>query len=341
MAVDEVRRPIHGQQATAAFGQPAWWWSWCTFSVFAFANPGLEKEFQQYLTNSTNVSTWVICAEVIAAWLMIASKLYSFPKEHGSLPGNWVTGLLHPLLAVAILGITALMPVFYRNHQRVLKPIFLCCFMVPLQSARGALLWMKYVDVKHGSSQTWFQQVQSFSVENIHLFGAARLVQSFPMGLIPDLISTNIFMALVMTGNRHICALPHLGDSLVTMSPGLLSATQVASVWLSGVAVPAPSIHPASRKLSCPAALGFWQLLGSLLACVNVFVADIFRRRAFLRTPEARARLGRELEPADLSWPFGNRPLIEKGVAIGFCLSCLWASVVWNTALNFWSSQEV
>jgi hypothetical protein len=197
----------------------------------------------------------------------------------------------------------------------------------------------KYIiNVKHGSSQAWFQQVQSFLVENIHLLGAARLVQSFPMGLIPDLISTNIFMAWLMTGNRHICALPHLGDNLVTMSPGLLSATQVASVWLSGVAVPAASIHPASRKLSCPAALGFWQLVGSLLACVNVFVADIFRRRAFLRTPEARARLGRELEAADVSWPFGNRALIEKGVAIGFCLSCLWASVVWNTALTFWDS---
>jgi hypothetical protein len=338
MAVDAARRPIHGQQPTAEIAPTAWWWSWCTFSVFAFANLGLEKEFQQYLTNSTNVSTWVFSAEIITSWLMVASKVYSFPKEHGSLPSNWATGLLHPLSVVAMLGIMALMPVFYRKHQRVLKLIFICCMMFPMEYARGALLWMKSVNVKLGSSQAWFQQVQSFLVENIHLLGAARLVQSFPMGLIPDLISTNIFMAWLMTGNRHICALPHLGDNLVTMSPGLLSATQVASVWLSGVAVPAASIHPASRKLSCPAALGFWQLVGSLLACVNVFVADIFRRRAFLRTPEARARLGRELEAADVSWPFGNRALIEKGVAIGFCLSCLWASVVWNTALTFWDS---
>lgn len=58
---------------------------------------------------------------------------------------------------------------------------------------------------------------------------------------------------------------------------------------------------------SCPEVLALWEVLGSLLAVLVMGMAEIIRRRAFLRTQEVQARLGRRRAAEALHWPWGGR----------------------------------
>lgn len=265
---------------------------------------------------------------------MFACKYVSFPAERVHLPRDWPLALTQPLIAAAILGLMLLRPAFYRKHQRGIGVMAVGAIPVTARQVRAGLLWMKFVDAS-GSVQSKMQMLRFFFTENVHLLAAVDIVVAFPVGQIPELLLSSLLVLLLMAGNQYICTLPKLAENLVTMTPRLLSVTEAASMWMSGLAAGSLGISPPVSKLSCPAVFGFWQVVGGVLACLLVFVADILRRRAFLRTPETLAYLGRAHKAAALSWPFQGLVLLQRGIVIGVLAVIMSASLIWDNALYF------
>eukprot|EP00884_Botryococcus_braunii_P006291 jgi/Botrbrau1/15663/Bobra.4_1s0047.1 len=142
-----------------------------------------------------------------------------------------------------------------------------------------------------------------------------------------------------MSANAALCDSP-FGRSLVTMRPPYLTAARGASVWLSDIAGPLVGGHASDPVLSCPAALGVWEVVGWLVACLTVLVADILRRRAFLRTPEVQAYLGPSYVAGALKWPFATSVKVQR-CALGLFVLLYASSLLWNTALHFMGHAHV
>eukprot|EP00884_Botryococcus_braunii_P019134 jgi/Botrbrau1/5904/Bobra.0366s0082.1 len=317
-------------------GLPAETWleKFLRFSVFAFASPTLESRFHQYSANSINLWTALFCIKVLVGWLLFVGRFFAFPAERAHLPPDWALALTQPLVSAAILGAMLLMPEFFRKHQRGIRALTICFIPLTSRQARAALLWMRSIE-STSDAHTAMQMLRFFSVENVHLLAALDIVVAFPVGQIPDLLLTTLRVLVVMADNQYICGLPRLAENLVTMTPGLLSAKEAGSMVLRNIGVVSLGITPQTDKLSCPAAFGFFQLLGGVFACVLVFVADVLRRRAFLRTPETLAYLGPGYKAAALNWPFRSTYVLYKGILTGTVAVCLLTSLVWNNALYF------
>jgi hypothetical protein len=205
-------------------------------------------------------------------------------------------------------------------------------FILTFRAARVLMLWMRLGGNKVGvlSTMSW---LQAFSVENVYFALIWLITLAYPIGQVPAIVLTTVYMLTEMASNVYICSFPQWADSLVTMSPELLAWTTTASHWLSSIGQPLLIIKDWSTPLSCPAALAFWQLVGWWYACQFIFVADIIRRRAFLRTHAARMHLGRAHEAARLSWPFGWLHMMQTIVVITVALF-LSASTIWSIALR-------
>jgi hypothetical protein len=109
--------------------------------------------------------------------------------------------------------------------------------------------------------------------------------------------------------------------------------------WLSGIHGHFGGGRTAAPALSCPAVLGFWQVLGWLVACLMVFVAELLRWRAFLRSAAATAFLGPAWAASALKWPFQGLQLLQTLVIAKFVpMALLYASaLVWSASLPFLS----
>eukprot|EP00884_Botryococcus_braunii_P022092 jgi/Botrbrau1/8567/Bobra.0359s0031.1 len=313
----------------------AWVQWWATFTVFPFPTHELEAEFQQYLARSIGMSSWSFCVQITFAWLMFAQTLLQFPERRGALPPIWPLGALHGIAAASLAVLLLVNPAFFSAHHRVIKLAVICVGMLTERPASAVLLWRN--SVTRPAAPSWTQDAKFFFAENISFVAQLLHVLGLPIGIAPDLLLGTAAMLVSMLGNRGICALPYAGDHLVTMAPGLLAVTQRASECLSGIWGLGVGVHPHSGDMSCPVALGFWQVVATVMAYVLVFVADVQRRRTFLRMHErlARAHFGSSFARAASAWPSLRPGVLRKVVLIGFVVVLMGASIAWNLALDF------
>eukprot|EP00884_Botryococcus_braunii_P006316 jgi/Botrbrau1/15686/Bobra.4_1s0064.1 len=316
-------------------GKKAWWEAWLELSAFSFAAPDLEGRFQRYVTKSFNICTLLIAAHIFTGWAFFVHKLFTVSGEmRALLHPSWPEGLLHPLLALLVLGLMFGAPAVYQKHQRLIHALVKVALISTFRSTRGLLLWMKDVEAKEGP-RSWISLVQLFFVENFFLSMVWFGVLAFPSGQVADLVLITVMLMLDMRHNRDFCASLRPGKELASTTPQLHGVTRRAIVWVRNVGGPSLGAHASSPAITCPMALGFWQLVGWLLACVAVCAGDVMRRRAFLRTHEARVQLGRAWEVEALFWPFGSAGLIYQKASLALVFLILGVSLLWSSVIDF------
>jgi hypothetical protein len=317
-----------GSQTGNEGGVP--WRSWCDLSIFSFAAPELEALFRSQPPAKTDMCTLLCAAIILMGWVNFALKLLAVPKELVDFPFQmWGVALLHAFMSTAFIVVILFKRAFYVKHRRVMNPVMLSCIGITYRCVRLMLLWMKSVeDTK--DSHSWVQQLQRFSAENSYATTAWLLIPGFSTGQLPDLVITTMFLLLELARNQSVCAWRYWE----TTSPAFIATTQEASFWLSQYGAPFLGMQNSSTGFSCQAALGFWQVVGWWVSCVVILVADIWQRRAFLRTPEACAYLGPANAAAVSKWPFGSTTKMQTCMR-GFVVLCFAAGLIWNTALPY------
>jgi hypothetical protein len=300
-------------------------------SLFAFATPGLEDLFRKHVAKTRTLWTPVCAANMLVGLVLFICKYWAAKRPLDELHGVCMVAVAMCVLMGTLLGIIIFKPAFYLKHWRAIKVGLFCCIIASYRIGLITVLWMKS-EAGKVHVHSWLQQLHAFAVENMYASSMWILVLSFPIGQVPDLLFCSIALVVAMANNRSICMSPHWGQNLLTLSPGYLAAAQGVSLFVSDMGGPFLLGHAAPPIVSCPAVLGIWQLLGWLAACLLVFVADILRRRAFLRTREAQAYLGPEYGANALKWPFmrsGQLQRCLKGLLVLF-YTC---SLIWCTAL--------
>jgi hypothetical protein len=308
--------------------------SWQDVSLFAFATPELEALFKEYLAISLTSSLSLVCASIIiVGWVVFALKLLTTGAELRDLsPQVYFIGLLHSSIAAATVGIMLLKPQFYAKFRKVINASAMLIFMATFRSSREMMLWIRFVDSKSAPASL-IQLLQSLSVENAYTSTTWLMLLGFSSGQILDVVIATLFLLFELARNKSICASPYWDQRSVTLRPRFLKAAEMVSGLLrEGVGGPLLWGPTSGHAFSCPAALGVWQVMGWALACVTVFVADILRRRAFLRTREARNFVGPAYAAVAHRWPFSGTAKVQwclRGLYILWFSAC----VIWTTAL--------
>jgi hypothetical protein len=307
--------------------------SWLDLSVFAFSVPELEALFQTYYSKRQNTWALLTSAMVLLGYILFIYKILVFAGEGEDVPG-WVlwSGMLVVCAVSAVITLMLFKPTFYRMHWQALNAGVIVCTIMTYPASRMTLLWMKALSGKP-YSETWLRELETFAVENLFMATSWMNVVSFPSGPIPDLVLMTLYLVRALASNASLCTSSY-GRSVVTMRPASLATARRASVLLTDIAGPLVGGHASNPVLSCPAALGIWEVVGWLVACLSVLVADILRRRAFLRTGEARAYFGPEYAASAMRRPFGSSQKSQRCVLALFFLLYV-SSVLWNTAHPF------
>eukprot|EP00884_Botryococcus_braunii_P003863 jgi/Botrbrau1/13478/Bobra.0082s0075.2 len=304
-------------------------------SEFAFASEELEADFQAYQAQALSLLSW-LCASVTAfGYCVLLAKIMGSTAEQRAL----LPPLLRPLVfqfapTVFTLALLTIFRGFYKAHQQAMHLGVQCCIFFAWHSSRQLVLWNLVVKGSN-PGRSFMEAAQSFLDENIFSSAAWYAVPAFPTGQAGDLAITLAWLLANLVGNSAICASPLWPSNAVTLSSGPVEAVRRVSTWLRWGTTPVQILEP-TPVLSCPENLVFWQVLGSWLACLAVCVGEVLRRRAFLRTPAAQARLGRQFAAAALQWPFGGVQLVVKCVC-GLFLLTLGHCLVWAVAFDILS----
>lgn len=206
-------------------------------------------------------------------WASFGYKyLVASPQQRALLLDRWYIGCLHPIAALTMLALL-LCPTFYHKHRRALHTAFILIIMTSFCYARDMLLWNRQLEGP--LTATLAHRVQSFATENF--FGSLMwlLVLAYPVGQIPDLALTTLFLLLELAANPVVCSAAtslHLGG-LVTMMPELLQVVQSVTDWIIGTAAGslvamAGAVPP--PVMTCSLALAFWQVCGLCAASGSV-----------------------------------------------------------------------
>jgi hypothetical protein len=303
------------------------------FSVFAFSAPELEALFKIYY--SKRQGTWAL---LTSAMLLLGYTRFIYKVLVVAIEGEDVVQLFlwsEMLFVCAVSYVITLMlfkPTFYRMHRQALHTGVIVCSITTYPASRMTLLWMKALGGRT-YSETWLRELETFAVENLFMATNWMNVVSFPTSPVPDLVLITLYLFRALANNASLCTSPY-GRSLVTMSPAYVATARRASMLLADIAGPLVGGHALDPVLSCPAALGVWEVVGWLVACFLVLVADILQRRAFLRTVEAQTYIGQEYAASALRWPFGSSQKSQRCVMVLVVLLYV-SSLLWNTALQF------
>lgn len=299
-------------------------------SGFAFFSSVLEQSYQQHVGPKLNWWTLFTMAHILVGWFVFAiTYFWASPEMRALAPPVWF-GCLAPVTAVTVVTVLFLWPNFFALHRVRIGAVTTCLLTVAFRDCRAVLLWMESINAGPGP-KTWLQTLHAFFVENFFLVVRPLDMMGANMG--QDLTFALFTPALLLdlACNRYICGLPFVGSKLVTMTPRLLKFTMPATSWLRGIEEPHVGATLVSRDITCPVALGFWQIAGYWVLCHLVVAVDVLRRRAFLRSPPAQEFLGPEHHVAAMNWPFrdGFKTLQIVLMSIGIS----YASVLWFLAL--------
>jgi hypothetical protein len=308
--------------------------SWLDFSLFAFVDSELEGLYKSYLARRSN--SWAVLgiATVAALWAALLHKVVTGVNGDDPIPAIWwAISLLQLLTLGAALLVVVYTPSCHINYRRAAHAGCLIFIMITYQFGWILLFWSRFMTVT-AEEKAALQHLQMFVVENLFTSAIWLMVLALSSGQLSDLMLTTLVLFFAMANNHCACA--SLGWSHITISwsSSFLAVSRVASVLVSDIAGPLIGGHASAPIMSCPVVLGIWQLIGWWIACLTVFVADISRRRAFLRTEEARAHLGPADAAAALKWPFGSATKSRRCVMVVLVL-CYASSLIWNTALLF------
>lgn len=281
-------------------------------SILAFASPQLEALYQAYQARALNVLTWIVSLGRLAVCFLVLAQSYRKGAVHPHLRPPFALQLLtHTFPAVVTLVLLCFFPSVYIQHQWAVHVCVSLALLVSYSRMCLVPLWLRFLDAPPPAAASLLQKLQYFANENVYLGTMWYVLGSFPMGQLLDHAFVFTTLATSLAGNPALCASPLWPRPSVTMSPVPLGVAETLSVLLVQAVEP---IYPIriSRGLSCPAALAFWQILGSMFALFVSGAIELGRRRAFLRTQEARAFLGSSRSAALLTWPWGGVALMGR-----------------------------
>lgn len=305
--------------------------SWLDFSVFAFSTPELENLFRTYNARLVNTWTLINATTVLMGCILFTFKSLRVSRDSKSVPASmWLSGLLNAFATVSLISLLLFRPAFHKMHQRALNTAVTFFFIITYPVNRSMVLLMKFVDGR-AHSETWLHEFQLFGLENVFTSTTWMATLACSTGQLPDLALATLFMFRAMASNATLCASPE-ASNLVTMRPVYLSAARMTSVWVTDIAGPLVGGHASDPVLSCPAALGIWEVVGWQIACLTVLVTDILRRRAFLRTREVHIYLGPAYLAGALNWPFSSSKQCRRCI-MALLVLLYSSSLLWNTAL--------
>eukprot|EP00884_Botryococcus_braunii_P003862 jgi/Botrbrau1/13477/Bobra.0082s0074.1 len=304
-------------------------------SDFAFASEELEADFQAYQARAMNLLSWFCASVVFTGYCVFICKFWFLTAEQLALLPPMLRPMVFQFVPTATsLALLAFFPGFYTTHKGAVHLLVQTAIFCAWHSSRQLVLWnLTIKGSTPGGSFT--KTAQSFLDENLYFSAAWYAVPAFPVGQAGDLVITLAWLLANLVGNPAICASPLWPSNPVTLFPGPVGAVRRASTWLLAVATPLYRGRP-DPVLTCPAMQAFWQVLGSWLTCLAVCIGEVLWRRAFLRTPAAKTRVGPHFAAAALQWPFGSFPLAWKCMS-GLFLLTVGHCVVWAVALDMLS----
>lgn len=255
----------------------------------------------------------------------LAAYRHAFPPQALPLLSNCLT-----TLAIAA---ATFFPSFHASYHQALHALYHVSLWFSFHAMRQNVLWLGLLDAEPGAA--FLHHVTSFSKENLFTCITWFAAVQMPMGEFLGRVSILAQLLHNLAGNSAICASPLWPRESGSMSPTLLRAAKAVSAGLLELAQPLYGVGNRSLR-SCPAVLGVWQVLGSLLAMLAMGAAEIVRRRAFLHKAEVQARLERHDAANALHWPWGGMSLpprlVGSVVAMILLHAVFWALLVSNMA---------
>lgn len=305
-------------------------------SIFRFKSKELERQYQDYLR--LRPDSWAYLTQFLAlvGWSRFAVHYYfAHEDERAVVPSAWYIGLSHAVVAILLLSVMAFKRATYSKHRRVINLCYVVFVLLTLRYVLLSMLWLQWLAVQRGEARTPLGLLQSFFVENWHIVKAPLLVFAFPTGQLLDVLLASVFLFhhLAIGLKQTACGLDLLSDGMAMRSPALAWSARAVSNSAIALGVPGGTTWEPMPAEACPAALLLFQVVGWWLACHTILLADIARRREFLRSADVLARLQSSQRAAALKWPFGGARraivLLMASTAVTFQASLIWCSALW------------
>eukprot|EP00884_Botryococcus_braunii_P017079 jgi/Botrbrau1/4054/Bobra.152_3s0011.1 len=341
--VTELRRPVRSQATqthagTAASGnKESLWQRVLRMSIFEFASPKLEAGYQSTVAKGVGTYWLGFAPFFIVGWFQVFSRTRaSILSGNPDLPPGFIPSILYFLVPSLVLyGLICLRFKSYTRHWRSIHTIWMMVHIFSTYPFQKVCLWQHACMASGICSGSGSQKQQSwsqvFAVENFYLTTICLRVIVFSGGQLPDFFFTTLSLLLSMSGNGALCEIP--GREWVTCSPPMPAVAERSSAWLLAMLPPnalwGRVLSPS--ELSCPAVLGFWQVVGWWCACMLILVQEILSRRAYLKA--SLACLGPSMSVKVAWWPFGNAVLLHKLICVFFAV-CYAPVILWALALR-------
>lgn len=300
--------------------------SWRSRSAIAFSCAELEALFLVYDTTTIKFLAFLGPLLTLALYGVLLQLMHGKGAPYRSLlPPLALPVLFHLLPAATVLALLIFKPAFYRKYRRAISFGFGSCFTVAFRDVRKIQLWLRLADPAPQGSLA--ATLQGFTTENVYITIMWLCVAGHPSGPLFDLILMGTLLVRGIAGNAEICASPLWPAQPITLASGTTTLAKSVTGGVSGAIFPFFHVK-LGRLMTCPGALAFWQVVGCWLALVVSGILEMSRRRAFLRTREAREWLGPELACAGLRWPFENSVMWVKVVPAFFWLTLAHVAVL-------------
>lgn len=305
---------------------------WLLPSSLAFSSPALEQSFQSCIAGPPKWSSFLDMLFILIGWSNCVGTYLSVSSGlRALLSPTWIVSMVQPLSAVIEISLAFLCPTFHSQHRVVIGHFVMVLLILGMPEARAHLLWRDFVR-EPAPKRTLSQSLRAFAVENMYLSVPWFSILIGDNSRYLGLLMNTVWMLVEVISNRYICGLPYTGSRLVSMSPQVLALVLPATQWVRRLAEPHIGAQLGLETVSCPVALGFWQVVGWWLSCHCIIVVDILRRRAFLRRPAVLQLLSQDHTAAMMAWPFGNGFKVLHLVLMSVILSQL--CVIWLVFLS-------
>lgn len=302
-------------------------------SIFQFASPDLEGGYQMYLSKHAGEYLLAFVPMFTIGWLQTLSCVAVSGYRGGF---NAPPGFLHSVAlfltpVVLLMAFYFLHPKAYAQHWRGINVAFMMVHVFSTNSFQMLCMWQQACIAKgiccfgERFSANWFQ---TSATENAFLCIICLHLFKFSAGQAPDILFSTPGLVLSLASNKSLCESPLWGPERVTLSAPLVSVPQKGSAFLLALLVPdsiAGLWLPKTDRLSCPAVLGFWQVVGWCLACLLIVGREIVSRRAYLKT--AGPHFGPQFSERAAAWPFGNAEMMHKTLCAVFSV-CIGSSLI-------------